>query len=129
MLAEPLTPDLSYIEERMVEGTWGASICQILNLRKLVLEFEIDERKKSQLEVVVERAKGWKFPMAWEDFVLEWSGELKESSWEGVRDLKDDYHYLREQLREQPVSDNLPTRKYHVVKMVWQAKLLESLAE
>ncbi|EXJ60486.1 hypothetical protein A1O7_04639 [Cladophialophora yegresii CBS 114405] len=118
MLAEPIQPDLAYIKERMVEGTWGGSICQILNLRKLVLEFETDERKKSQLEAVVERAKGWKFPLAWEDLVLEWSGQLDVSRWEGVRDLKDDYHFLK----EQPVRDDLPKRQYYVVTMVWQAK-------
>jgi hypothetical protein len=118
MLAEPFRPDLAYIKERMVEGTWGGSICQILNLRKLVLEFEVDERKKSQLEVVAETAKGWKFPMAWEGFVLEWNGQLKESWWEGVRDLKDEYHFLK----EQPVQDNLPKRQYYVVTMIWDAR-------
>ena len=118
MLAEAAEPALAFIKERMVERTWGAAVCQIINLRKLVLEFETDERKKAQLEVVVERAKHWKFPLAWEDSVLEWSGQLKESSWEGVLELKDDLHFLK----LPPVADDLPKRIYYVVRMTWIAK-------
>ena len=125
MLAEPAEPTLAYIRERMVEGTWGAAVCEIMNLRELVLEFEIDERKKTQLEVVVERAKGWKFPLAREDFVLEWSGQVKVSSWEGVQELKDDYHFLK----EQPVPADLPKRIYYVVRMTWDAKQVKRLVE
>ena len=142
MLAEPAEPTLPYMRERMVEGTWGAAVCEIINLRELVLEFEIDERKKLQLEVLVERARAWKFPLAREDFVLEWTGKAKESTWEGesssttivelkdlvtdatlgtppgVRDMEEDYHFLK----ESPVPLNLPKRIYHVVKMTWDAK-------
>lgn len=118
MLAEPAQPDLDFIKAHMVDGTWGATIAQIMSLRTLVLEFETDEKKKSQLQVVVERAKAWQFPMAWENFVLEWNGQLEESSWEGIKDLKNDDQYLR----ERPVADDAPKRKYYVVKMVWKAQ-------
>ncbi|OAL19632.1 hypothetical protein AYO22_09794 [Fonsecaea multimorphosa] len=118
MLFEPLEPSLAYIRDRMGERTWGGAVCKIRGLRKLVMEFEIDEKKKSQLQVVAERAKHWIFPLAGEEFVLEWTGQLEESSWEGVRDLRDDYHFMR----EQPLQANLPRRKYYVVKMTWRAK-------
>lgn len=118
MLAEPPRPELEYIKQHMSASTWGGSICEITGLRKLVLEFEIDERKKSQLDTVVERAKGWIFPLSKENFVLEWDGQLAASSWEGVRDLKDDLHFLK----EQPVPADLPTRGYNVIAMVWNAR-------
>ena len=118
MLAEPAEPTVDYIKKHLVKGTWGAAVCEIMNLRELVLEFEIDERKRSQLDAVVERAKAWKFPLAQEDFVLEWSGGIKWSSWEGIRELKEEYHFLK----ESPVADDLPKRICHVATMVWSAK-------
>ncbi|KIX09681.1 uncharacterized protein Z518_00762 [Rhinocladiella mackenziei CBS 650.93] len=117
MLAEPAQPSLSYIKARMIPSTWGGQICRIQGLRELKMEFETSEVKRSQLQVVVERAKHWKFPLAGENFVLEWIGELKESSWEGLLNLKDDYQVLR----EQPISEDAPKQKYYVVRMVWRA--------
>ncbi|KAJ9617122.1 hypothetical protein H2200_000843 [Cladophialophora chaetospira] len=125
MLAEPPKPDLEYIKQHMTGSTWGDSICQIEGLRKLILEFEIDERKRSQLDVVVERAKGWMFPLREEDSVLKWDGQLYESSWTGVWDLKDDFHLLK----QQPVPDDLPKRGYHVVKMTWNTETVRQLAD
>ena len=125
MLSEPMKPDLAYIKEHLTGSTWGDSICQILSLRQLIVEFEIDERKKAQLEVVVERAKSWIFPLSREDFILEWNGQLQETSWEGVLNLKDDLHFLK----EQPVPENAPKRKYSVVTMVWNARQVESSTE
>ncbi|KIW79937.1 hypothetical protein Z517_06552 [Fonsecaea pedrosoi CBS 271.37] len=81
------------------------------------MEFETDERKKSQLQVVVERAKHWRFPLVKEDFILEWTGERDESSWEGVRDLKDDYQFKN----EQPMRADVLNRRYYVVRMTWRA--------
>jgi len=116
MLAEPAQPDLSYIKAHMALSTWGGQICQLAELKVLEMEFETSEEKQTQLEAVVERAKFWKFPLARGDNVLEWSGALNESSWEGLLDLKDDYQVLR----EQPITGRGPTRKYCVVRMCWK---------
>ncbi|KAK5037809.1 hypothetical protein LTS07_001276 [Exophiala sideris] len=117
MLAEPVYPNIEYIKERMDNFTWEGMTGKVQGLEALNLEFEIDEVKKPQLQVVVERAKGWRFPLVGKDLVLEWTGELKESAWEGIRDLKDDIQVLK----EKPVSDDLPKRKYYVVTMTWKA--------
>jgi hypothetical protein len=125
MLSEPNKPTLHYIKEHMVDGTWGAAVCQILNLRELLLEFEIDERKKSQLQAVVERAKAWRFPLAREDYVLEWDGQLKEFSWGGLRDLMDDPHFAHFPRESSELGDK-PKRAYCVVKMRWSSKRVRS---
>jgi len=122
MLAEPTEPSFEYIKQHMTDWTWGGAVCEIVGLRKLILEFEIDDKKRSQLDVVVERAKHWRFPLAHEDFVLGWDGRLEESVWEGLRDLKDDFQLLR----EQPVKDDAPKRNYCVVKMTWKAVTVAS---
>ncbi|EXJ91837.1 hypothetical protein A1O3_00387 [Capronia epimyces CBS 606.96] len=120
MLAEPPRPSVSYIKERMSPQTWGGQICQVPGLQMLEMEFETDEVKRAQLELVVQRAKSWVFPLCNQNVVLAWTGQLKESSWEGLRELKDDYQVLR----EQPVGDNLPRRKYYVVSMLWRASAI-----
>lgn len=117
MLAEPVCPSIEYISERMKEYTWGGALCKIQGLKALEMEFETDELKKPQLETVVERAKGWKFPLVGNGVVLEWTGKLKEFAWEGLRDLKDDVQVLK----RKPVTGDLPKRKYYVVKMTWEA--------
>ena len=127
MLCEPLEPSVSYIKQQMtrpsligdqaIVPTWGGQICQMQGLKAVEMEFEIGEEKRSQLQVVVERAKHWKFPLFKEDIVLEWTGELKESSWEGPFYLKDDDQVLR----EPPPDQNLPKRQYYVVRMIWKA--------
>ncbi|KAI1615546.1 hypothetical protein EDD36DRAFT_463051 [Exophiala viscosa] len=117
MLAEPERPSMEYIKERMTNSTWGGQVCKVQGLKALKIEFEIDEVKKLQLKAVVERAKGWKFPLVWKGVFLEWTGTLKESAWEGLRDLKDDSVALR----EKPVRKDLPKRRYYVVTMTWKA--------
>ena len=116
MLAEPAEPTLEYIQERMSSNTWGGQVCTIIGLKTLEMEFEIEDRKKRQLDVVVERAKSWKFPLH-QGRTLEWTGRLEESSWTGLKSLKDD----NQMLRESPIPENAPTRCYHVVKMSWNA--------
>lgn len=85
----------------------------------LELEFEIGEEKRSQLQAVIERAKYWKFPLTRDPGVLRWTGDLNESSWEGLRDLKDDHQFLVERLAS-PQEQELPKRKYYVVSMYWE---------
>ena len=125
MLAEPAQPTLEYIKPRIERlTTWGGQVCQIEGLKVLKMEFETDKAKKSQLKVVTERAKGWKFPLTREETALIWTGKLEESSWEGLKKLKDDYQVLK----EKPIADDLPKRKYYVVTMTWEAVPTSRLA-
>lgn len=62
--------------------TWGGLIAELTRLAVLAIEFETEIKKKSQLDVVVERAKRWKFPR-YDAAHLCWSGEIAETKWEG----------------------------------------------
>jgi len=62
------------------------------------MEFEIAARKKTQLEVVVERAKGWKFPLARETSYCNGVGKVKGFIVGRCAGVKDDYHFLKEQM-------------------------------
>jgi len=115
MLAEPLQPDLAFIEARMNGGTWGWQICHVNRLELLEIEFEIDVVKKEQLQTVLERARHWKFPISQGRAVLEWTGELREYSWQGLADVKNEY----QRLKETPVKEGA-MRTYYVAIMVWK---------
>ncbi|KIW12115.1 hypothetical protein PV08_09389 [Exophiala spinifera] len=118
MLAEPPDPGVDYITPRISTlSTWGGQVCQIKGLRELKIEFEIAIVKKPQLQAVIERAKTWKFPLVEEDVVLMWMGTVEESTWEGLQTVKADFMPLR----ERPITDDLPKRKYYVVTMTWVA--------
>ncbi|KAK5049985.1 hypothetical protein LTR84_004104 [Exophiala bonariae] len=115
-IAEPEQPDINYIRERMTPETWGGQLSQVKGLEVLEIEFETDLNKKEQLEVVVARAKHWKFPLA-NGTVLEWTGQQKDYSWEGLKYLKDD----GQMLRESPISRHALKRKYEVTTLTWKA--------
>lgn len=118
MLAEPLDPDVDYIKPRIGSlSTWGGQVCQIKGLKVLKIEFEIGIPKEQQLQMVIERAKTWKFPLAGADAVLVWTGTMEDFFWEGLQSVKGDFMPLR----EKPIAGDLPTRKYHVVTMTWVA--------
>lgn len=95
MQAEPLDPPLDYIRSKIgQEGrvTWGRRVASLQCLEVLEMEFEAEMKKKNQLDVVVERAKGWKFPRN-DGTHLRWTGDISETKWEGfegrVRDRID----------------------------------------
>src|SRR5438876_7840218 len=78
MEAEPLDPRLDYIQSRISqanENTWGSLVARLPRLEVLTMEFETEIKKESQLDVVVERAKRWKFPRQ-DAAPLHWCGEI-----------------------------------------------------
>ena len=122
MIAEPEQPDVSYIKERMTRDTWGGQLSLVKGLEVLKMEFETDLNKKDQLEAVVARAKHWKFPLS-DGSLLEWTGQQSDYSWEGLKDLKDD----GQMLRESPISEKAPKRKYQVTTLTWKVLPTKSL--
>ena len=121
MLAQPLEPELHSIKEGMKQGTWGQQICQVKGLSVLRIEFEIDVVKKAQLQHVLERAKYWKFPLDGSNGVLEQVGDVRESSWEGLADRKDDSSTtLNPPLLTSPTWNDRPKRTYYVAEMTWK---------
>ena len=120
MLAEPLQPDPAYLRQHMGKFTWGHQICQIKGLKTLTIEFEIGMGKKAQLHEVVARAKHWKFPLEGGDVVLEQVGEIRESRWEGLAELKDDNSPVLNPIRTTAEEDSRPRRTYYVCEMVFK---------
>ena len=100
MEAEPINPTLEYIRSNMDQGVspsgqrpFAVMIWNLPQLEVLEIEFEAEVKKKDQLAVVVDRAKGWKFPREDGSHLL-WNGEVKESRWEGLaRPVEEDEEY------------------------------------
>lgn len=66
---------------RYEEGTWGAAIGALPDLRTFELVLETFLQKKRQLEVVVECAKTWRFPLADTRCELVCDGKIEALSW------------------------------------------------
>ncbi|KAL1296786.1 hypothetical protein AAFC00_000248 [Neodothiora populina] len=62
---------------------WGAQITEFKGLKRLEFVFETFAQKADQLEVVVECAKAWRFPMN-DGYELRWDGRVEKDSWTGV---------------------------------------------
>ena len=123
MLSQPLKPDLGVLKEVMKEGTWGHQIRRVRGLSVLKIEFETDVVKKAQLQQVLERAKYWMFPLSDTSATLVQVGEFRDSSWEGLADLKDDSGRMLNSgapINAQSVWDTRPKRTYYVAEMTWR---------
>lgn len=77
------------------EGTWGAEVGKLSDLKVLELVLETFEEKKSQLDTVIECAKTWKFPLepkssadpSEDHYELVWDGEIEEANWTCERQI------------------------------------------
>ncbi|KAK8045005.1 hypothetical protein PG993_005029 [Apiospora rasikravindrae] len=118
MLSLPLEHTPEAMRELMSPGTWGWQVCQVKNLQTLEMGFEIDERKKPQLDAVLERARHWIFPMSDGDGVLRQSGVVAHSTYEGFVRNKDDSTPVLSPTggHHSPWVD----RTFHVAIMTWK---------
>ncbi|KAL8642008.1 MAG: hypothetical protein Q9226_008559 [Calogaya cf. arnoldii] len=65
-------------------GSWGNQFRKIKGLRKLHLELETVEKKKSELDAIVNRAEGWQFALA-DDHVLRLDkSKTRRNAWIGA---------------------------------------------
>ena len=88
-------------------------------VRNFEMEFEIDERKKSQLDAVLDRARHWIFPMAGGERILRQSGTVAHSSYEGfVRNRDDTPAFLSSTGNYYTPSAD---RTFHIAIMTWKA--------
>lgn len=60
---------------------WANIIAKLPDIRTLELVLETFEEKKAQLDVVVQCAKTWRFPIADSQFELAWNGRVEEERW------------------------------------------------
>ena len=70
---------------------WGMQVGCFPDLKLLEFVFETFAQKLSQLDLVVECAKTWVFPLP-ENFELRWDGKVEGSSWMGVAPKEYGYH-------------------------------------
>jgi hypothetical protein len=68
------------------EDTWGSQVARFPDLKVLELVLEMFGDKKSQLELVVECAKTWRFPLDdaagnASSYELVWNGKVEEANW------------------------------------------------
>ncbi|KAF2450674.1 hypothetical protein P171DRAFT_468924 [Karstenula rhodostoma CBS 690.94] len=63
------------------DGSWGTAIGNLPDLKALELILETFLEKKSQLEVVVDCAKTWKFPLTDTPYELVCDGKVEELKW------------------------------------------------
>ncbi|ORY69796.1 uncharacterized protein BCR38DRAFT_480964 [Pseudomassariella vexata] len=105
MLAQPLEVPLEVVR----------------GLQELEIEFEMVVRKKEQLDLVLERARYWVFPLAGTEAVLrpEKGGKLvEEFEWEGPATLTHDNMPILKQTGQMGRTDG-KKRTYHVAVMRW----------
>ena len=130
MLAQPLEPDFGVVRELLKQRTWGHQMGQVRGLQVLRIEFEVDVKKKAQLQAVLERAKYWKFPLKDTNTILEHIGQVRESSWEGLEILKDDSSPMLNPTASSDQSwQGRPKRTYYVAEMTWKRTTDESIRE
>ncbi|KAF3032638.1 hypothetical protein E8E12_001275 [Didymella heteroderae] len=60
---------------------WAHIIAKLPDIKTLELVLETFEEKKAQLDMVVECAKTWRFPITDTEFELEWNGKVEEERW------------------------------------------------
>ncbi|KAF1971619.1 hypothetical protein BU23DRAFT_600169 [Bimuria novae-zelandiae CBS 107.79] len=71
------------------DGTWGAYVAMLPDLKTLELMLETFREKKRQLEVVCDCAKTWKFPLKESQYELVCDGKIEELKWANVPDEDD----------------------------------------
>ncbi|KAH6652581.1 hypothetical protein BKA67DRAFT_566944 [Truncatella angustata] len=123
MLAQPLVLSHEQIHEQMADGTWGYQVGLVRGLQRLEIEFETDVLKKEQLEKVLDRAQHWVFPLQGRDAVLMKHGDVVESYWDGMADLKDDNAYplqRRQSMSSFTRATKEPQRTYYTAVMTWK---------
>jgi hypothetical protein len=60
---------------------WAHIVAKLPDLKTLELVLETFEEKKAQLDVVIECAKTWCFPIADTQFELAWNGKVEKDCW------------------------------------------------
>ena len=125
MLSQPLEPTIQQLRATMIKGTWGYQIGLIEGLEVLRVEFETDVAKKDQMQLVLARAKHWKFPLDDNSAVLESDGQIKEFEWIGqVHMGQDSTAALRNVGSYLGTEAAVPMRTYFVAEMTWKRRKL-----
>jgi len=115
MFTEPRRPGAAYVKENMT-ASWAQVVGIVTGLKVLSIEFETYFLEKAHLEVLVKEAEQWKFLLK-DSSVLEWTGRKTEYTWEGVRDLRQDW---KECWHHDQDIEGVPMCTYYCVVMKWE---------
>lgn len=64
-------------------GSWGSQFKKIKGLQVLQMELETVEAKKGELDAIINRAKGWKFPLGDEKILILDESRIRRTGWIG----------------------------------------------
>ncbi|KAJ4358257.1 uncharacterized protein N0V89_002837 [Didymosphaeria variabile] len=71
------------------DGSWGAAIGNLPDLKTFELILETFTKKKGQLEAVVDCARAWKFPLRHTQYELACDGKVENLHWANAANEKD----------------------------------------
>jgi hypothetical protein len=89
MVQQPLRPDQPFFRARMNRQCWGGQLCLVEGLIVLKIQFEVHESRKEELELVLQRASFWQFPIPGDCEVLIHE-RTRRWSWKGNAEPKAD---------------------------------------
>jgi hypothetical protein len=69
-----------------MEG-WGGAFTHLSGLKELDIEFETSDDKREELVAIVERAKGWKFPLRNGRALSSEGWEVRETNWQSPKNF------------------------------------------
>ena len=69
-------------------GSWGSRFVNLKGLKKLELELETIETKRTELDTIVEKARSWKFPLRDGDVLVMDEESTDKSFWTGSKHFK-----------------------------------------
>ena len=69
-------------------GSWGSRFMHLHGLKKLEMELETIEVKRTELDTIVEKARSWKFPLGDGNMLVMDEGSTEKSVWTGSKHFK-----------------------------------------
>ena len=75
-------------DEPFESGSWGSRFANLTGLKTFEMELETLERKRNELDAIIEKARSWRFPLG-DGNVLVMEGEdAEKSAWTGSKRFK-----------------------------------------
>ncbi|MCJ1432846.1 hypothetical protein MMC27_002204 [Xylographa pallens] len=71
-------------DESFLDGSWGGAFRHLRGLQQFVLELETVEAQRAELDEIITRAAGWRFPLGDGKILVLDKSETVHSTWRGV---------------------------------------------
>lgn len=80
----PLPEEFSEPSDPFEPNSWGSHFQNMKGLQVLQMELETMESRKEDLEIIVDRAKGWKIPLGDGKVLILDESKIKRTGWVGL---------------------------------------------